>query len=1098
VAWQGVNPVSGFLSRDVMAGLTLFTSNRLEVLVDLLGEVISEPLASPLEKEVIIVQSKGMERWVSMELARRHGICANYRFPFPNAMLDEIFHLVLGAEMEVSPFDPDVMVWRIMRLLPDCLHRPGFEVLRGYLTGDAGRLKLYQLAERIADLFDQYLVFRPDMMLAWEDGAADEDEWQQVLWKELAGESRGAHRARLREDLIERLRRMNSMPGGLPRRLSIFGISALPPFHMAVFNALASFIPVNLFLMNPCREYWADILSDRESSRLTRLHGARDTGVEALHMEPGNNLLASMGKLGRNFFSLVQEIASEEFEDFREPGEESLLACLQSDILHLVERNAADKRLIDANDRSVAIHSCHSPMREIEVLHDQLLALFEQEPDLEPRDVLVMTPDIDAYAPYIHAVFDGPEHESLKIPYSITDRNLRRESRIIEAYLSILDLAGSRMEASRVLALIESGPLRRRFDLAESDIPLIHRWVRDTRIRWGVDEKSRAEMGFGDFAENSWRAGLDRLLLGYAIPGGGERLFESILPYDQIEGGDAVVLGKFLQFTELLFRELSSLVHARSLTDWAADLTGLLDSFFAPDEDAENEVQALRRVLNDLGSGQDTAGFTQPVAIEVIRSFLGARLEKEIAGLGFITGGVTFCAMLPMRSIPFQVIYMVGMSDGAFPRRGRTLGFDLMAKSPRVGDRSQRDDDRYLFLEALLSARRRLIISHVGQSMEDNSTLPPSVMVSELLDEIGKGFEVAEADDIVEHLTTRHRLQPFNPSYYTREDRKLFGYSSENCRAGQGLQGGRMWKQPFFPSSVGEPEEEWRLVDVDRLAAFFSHPAKFLLQRRLQVQLDLDDISTEDRESFELDHLDQYLLTRKLLERRGEEADLGAFYPVIKASGELPHGAVGRCAYGMLTGRVESFYALIEPYIRAGLLPPLAISLQLERFQLTGRIDRITGLGLVHYRSANLKARDHLNLWVRHLAMNACVDRGNPHTSFLIGKDGLVRYAPVKDAAGLLKALLETYWDGLQRPVHFFPQSSFAYACKIAAGEPREHAIKAARKEWEPNPFAGLPSESEDRYSKLCFRGMEALDLEFERLAEEVFRPLLSHIEKES
>jgi exodeoxyribonuclease V gamma subunit len=1076
-----------------MPGLTLFTSNRLEVLVGQLAQILKTPVASPLDPETIVVQSKGMERWVSMELARRHGICANCRFPFPNAVVDEVFGAVLGAVPNPSPFDPAVMTWKIMRLLPACVMRPGFEVLRNYTQGDLGQLKQYQLARRIADLFDQYLVFRPEMMLSWVSDEEGEDNWQPLLWRELVRDAEPVHRAALRKSFLASLQRTSAPPPGLPQRLAIFGISALPPFHMDVFSELARFVPVNLFLLNPCREYWADIRSEQEMSRIIRRHEQQQLTPADLYLEQGNSLLASMGKLGREFFQIIQGAVSEEHDLFEEPGEGSLLACIQTDILHLAERDRDTKTAIAAQDRSIALHACHSPMRAVEVLYDQLLALFQEEPDLGPQDVLVMTPDINAYAPFIHAVFDAPEQPALKIPFSIADRSMRRESQIMEAFLGILDLVGSRLGAPQVLALLESSALRRRFDLGETDVLLIHRWADDTRIRWGADEKSRAAMGFGSIGENSWRAGLDRLLLGYALPGGDERLFQGVLPYDHIEGGDAAVLGRLVEWVQSLFADVAALARPRSLAQWAEVLTHLLEQFFVPDADGEREAQTVRQVLNDLASKEEAAAFTDPVTLEVIRSLLGQRLETAMLSPGFITGGVTFCAMLPMRSIPFQVICLLGMDDGAFPRQSRALGFDLMARTPRAGDRSQRNDDRYLFLEALLSARRRFYLSYVGQSLEDNSPLPPSVLVCELLDAIGNGFTAAGGGDIVERLTTRHRLQPFSLQYFKGDDARFFSYSAENCQAGEQAQAACAPPRLFIAERIDEPEEEWLSVDVDQLAAFFTHPAKFLLQRRLRIQLEIQEAALEDREIFELVGLKHYQLAQQLLERRMAGYDLNALFPVVKASGRLPHGAVGACRYDLLAGSVESFYAAVEPFLQAAPLPPQVVDLQLPPFQLSGRIGHLNALGLLHFRSARLKAKDHLNVWVRHLVRSVVGASGQPLESFLIGKDGALRYTPVEPARETLNALLSTYWEGLRRPLHFFPQTSLAFALKQATGKSREEALKAARNEWRRPANAEYSGESEDPYLQLCFGRLEVLDEAFEDLALRVFQPLLEH-----
>ena len=430
-----------------MPGLKLFTSNRLEILAERLAEQFRPPLPSPFESEIILVQSKGMERWLSMELARHHGICANYRFPFPNRFVYDVFKKVIPDLPESSPFDPWVMTWKIMRLLPACLKRKGFESLRVYLGDERSSLKRFQLSSRIADTFDQYLVFRPEMILEWDQGAGD--HWQAILWRELAKGDEKKHRAGLQKAFFEALRNNSVDLKNLPTRISVFGISALPPFHIEILSALSKFIDVNLFLMNPCREYWSDITSGREMKRIAEKMQKGDKVPKDLPLEKGNSLLASMGALGREFFNQIYGLGCDDQGVSVDSGEESLLRAIQSDILNLRDRSGDARSKITESDDSIRIHSCHSPMREIEVLQDCLLALFEGDPDLRPRDILVMAPEIRIYAPFIQAVFSLPADDPRRIPFSVADRGVREEGSLIDAFLNFLALGRSRLVPPR-------------------------------------------------------------------------------------------------------------------------------------------------------------------------------------------------------------------------------------------------------------------------------------------------------------------------------------------------------------------------------------------------------------------------------------------------------------------------------------------------------------------------------------------------------------------------------------------------------------------------------------------------------------------------
>jgi len=1088
-----------------MNGVRIFTSNRLENLAELLAEVLREPLSSPFSGEIVLVQSKGMERWVSMQLARYHGICANIRFPFPNAFVREMFRRVIPDLPDRSPFDPDILSWRVMKCLPSLAGRPAFRGLRRYFGKGTEPLRIFQLSERIADLFDQYLVFRPDMIERWERGHGT--HWQAVLWRELVKGNEGRHRAALAKAFHERLRGGGDRTfEGLPERVSVFGISSLPEFHMQVLASLSKTMEVNLFLMNPCREYWGDILSDWEMER-RRMRIPKGVVSEAdLHLEKGNSLLASLGTVGREFFDLLQDLNGAESTDFVDPGRESLLACIQSDILNLRERGreGEEKTVLSPEDRSLRIHSCHGPMREMEVLRDQLLDLFERDPELSPGDILVMTPDIESYAPYIQAVFDVPKTDPTWIPFSISDRSMRCESGIIETFMSILDLRGGRYEASRVLAILENPAVQGRFGLTEEDLRLLRRWVRDTGIRWGIDEGTRVSQGLPGFRDNTWEAGLERLLLGYALPGGEEKMFHGILPYDLVEGEQAGVLGALVAFSRELFDRVQDLGRPRTPREWSRTLLELLDVFFIEGEGFDSELQAVRRILREFGESSCFEGFEydEPVDIPLIRWKLGHVFKKQGFGKGFLAGGVTFCAMLPMRSIPFKVICLVGMNGDAYPRQQRPLGFDLMARHPRRGDRSRREDDRYLFLEALLSARKTLYISYVGQDIRDNTPLPPSVLVNELLEYVEQGFEVP-GSCIRDHLVIRHRLQAFSPAYFEKGSR-LFSYSREHCMAARALLTTPLNPPGFLSGELPEPDSTWKTVELGDLCRFFANPAGYLLEKRLGVRLEYRSVTLEDKEIFELRGLDRYRLEQDLLEKGLKGENLLERLPRVRAAGLLPHGSVGETVFKRTAGAVERFVRWIRPFMGDEPSPPLDVDLVLNGFRITGSIRNIYPRRLLHFRHARLRAKDFLGLWVNHVLLNILAGEDCPKTSMLAGvrtdrKDGIHwvawEYAPLRKGEAVLTRLLEIYWEGLRRPIPFFPESSFRYGEEMLDKKnDRMKALEAASKKWEGGERQR--GEKEDASYRICFRGESPLDVEFERLTREILEPLFSHRRK--
>jgi exodeoxyribonuclease V gamma subunit len=806
-----------------------------------------------------------------------------------------------------------------------------------------------------------------------------------------------------------------------------------------------------------------------------------------------------MGGLGKDFFDLLSALECEEISFFQEPEGGSLLATLQSDILNLTDTSSpgAVRRPVAPEDPSIRIHSCHSPMREMEVLYDQLLDMFSNNPDLEPRDILVMTPDIESYAAYVHAVFDMPRPAHLRIPFTIADRDIRREGPVIETFLKILDLRDSRFGASQVMAILECPAVRHRFGLREPELETIEQWIAQSGIRWGIDAQSKANQGLPPLPENTWRAGLERLLLGYALPGREEMIFQGIVPIDAVEGESAQVLGRFCEFAEQLFAAAGALHQSRSLDQWTTTLSGLLDTFFEASEDGERDLQVLRRMIFSMKEAAETASFPAEVDVDVIRWHLGRSAEREGFGLGFMTGGVTFCALLPMRSVPFQVICLVGMNHEAYPRQARPVGFDLMAKHPRKGDRSRRDDDRYLFLEALLSARETLYISYIGQNIQDNHPVPPSVLVSELLDYVEQGFEVHDRS-IRDHLITHHRLQAFSPEYF-KEYGALISYSEENLKAARRLVGPKQTPEPFIPKGLPVPDEEWRRVDLEDLCRFWENPSKYLLSKRMGIYLQEGATVLQDGEPFEVTGLEKYLLEQELAERALSGESLRDLLPLYRASSRLPHGTLGTCTFQDLSSGVMAFVKKTLPLMEGDPLEPIESTLSVGDFTLTGKLGDLYAHRMVRHRYARLTPKNRLRAWIAHLFLNATAPPGYPTTTVLLGLEynhknevqwlGL-EYPSVTAALEILAQLLADYWEGLQRPLHFFPHSSWEYARWILqAGKDPEHAMSRARGQWMGNDFSR--GEREDIYIQQCFRNTDPLDRSFQDLALGIFTPVM-------
>jgi exodeoxyribonuclease V gamma subunit len=1065
--------------------LILHASNRLEILADQLADLVRQPCGLPFSPEIIIVQSNGLARWLSLHLAQRLGICAQIHFPLPGTFVWELFRRMLRSVPELSPFAPEVLTWRIMALLAALEDSPQFVPLQAYCgTGEV--LKRFELAGRIADVFDQYLVYRPDWIRQWEQGV--DEHWQAALWRRLVT-SDDAHRVRLHDQFLANLSAERIAQAGLPARLALIGISTLPPLYLEIFARLAAYLEVHGFLLNPCQKDW------RESSTTRHIAPSGAPGdPEALSGGTSNPLLTSMGKLGRDFMDLVHAYQPRIVEQFVDPGTATLLHGLQADIFHGRCRGVPPCSALPLRvaDRSVQVHVCHSPMREVEVLHDQLLGLFETSAALQPADVIVMTPDIDAYAPCIEAVF-GAGGRTPAIPFSIADRGPRAESPLVNGFFALLDLPGSRYDAQRLFTLLELAAVQRRFALEEHDLALVHRWLLETGVRWGIDQDSRAALGLPATREHTWRAGLERLLMGYALPGDTRQFFADILPYDAVEGTEAQVLGRFCTFADAAFGIATALRDPRSVPAWSTVLGAMLAQFFQPDEVEEADLQAIRSALQQIAQAATQAGFDAPVGLDVMKASLRRSLETLEWPMRFLTGGVTFCAMVPMRSIPFAVVCLIGMHYDNFPRRQRSLSFDRMAQEFRPGDRSRRDDDRYLFLEALLSARSCLYVSYVGHNIRDNSVIPPAVLVSELLDAIAHGcYPTGQPEaEVLPQIVTHHPLQAFSRHYFSGDDR-LFSYAKDLCEASRQAGCAAQSPERLVIDGLSEPGVEWRTVELRSLLDFFRHPTRYFIQKRLGIFLQEGQGVLESREPFTLEALPRYRLRQTVLQQHLQGEKPVSLQKFVRAAGLLPHGQAGKALFEREWPGIERFATRLQQVLPPAERCALDVDLSLGELRLTGQLVDVTQHGLVGYHLGAVRPQDYVELWVRHLVLNCLAPDMLQLQSLWLGEKEMLALRPVEAPQACLHDLLTWYWRGLCRPLPFFPNSAFAYADAQRQGKP--DPLGVARSTWEGSEWSR--GEAADPYYQLTFRDDDPLDEAFKTVASAVFLPLFSHREQ--
>ena len=1046
--------------------LRLYQSNRLEVLADQLADLLSQSAGSVFSPQQVVVQHPAMRRWLTLKLAERMGICANITFPLPANFIWQLFQACAHEVPQENAYSPAVLQWRLLSRLDAFRNDPRFSAVNAYL-GQGEELDHYQLAGRIAELFDQYLIYRPDWITAWEgnESRVPGDEWQAALWRALVMDEAGPHWIHLLQAFEQRLS-AGELAGRLPERVILFGISSLSPAYLDLLRRLAEQIDVHLYLVNPCQDYWTEIVPEQEQARQT----VAANGLE-LYLDVGNPLLASLGRQGRDFFAAILELDPGCEPCFVESQGDTRLARLQREILNL--EPSADS---SPCDDSIRIHACHSPMREIEVLRDQLLDIFERHPELTPDDVVVMMPDIDSYAPVITALFSEPDQTPYLL-FDIQGRSTLDANPALRSFFTLLDIPNGRMPASEVVTLLETASLRQRFGITDDALPLITRWIEQGTIRWGRDAGDLARLGLPERAQNSWQAGLDRLLLGYAMGGDEPGLIDGILPQRGIEGADAQQLGGLAEFVQSLFALSHTLSGSSSVIEWCGRFQRLLATFFEPEE-SHDELAILRSAIETTQHQVQQAAFHDAVGLALISTHLRREVESLAAGGGTGGSGIRFCSLTAMRGQPAAVVCLIGMNDGQFPREQRSFAFDLIAQHGRAGDRSRRADDRYLFLELLLAARSTLYISYTGQDQRDNSELPPSELVNELLDYLGR-----------DGVLTRHPLQPFSQRYF-KADSGLFSYSTQMCEAGQVKEGADRIVPTSFTASLSEPDAEWRQLSPEQLIDFFSSPARYLLRRRLGVRLDEGDVQLASEEPFELDYLSAIQLQESLLESgHGKEV----LFEQEMMAGRLPHGEPGRVLFDSSWSQAESLRRRIED-LKLPLLAETAsldIDLQLAGLRLSGQLHGVTRSGLVNYSPHRLWANQHIEFWLRHLMLNAAADKSVVCSSLWLDSERLYTLPPIESACERLEALVDCYWRGLREPLHLFPKSSLAYAAQIQQQKTVDQALKSARICWYGNDFS--EGESFKPYFQLAFGQQEVLDAEFEALSHLLFLPYLKH-----
>lgn len=1150
-------------------GLVVYTSCRLETLLHALADHLAAAPLPPLCQETIVVPSQGLARWTKQRLAERFGIAASLELPFPGAFVQQLEERLATGPLRTiqRAFHKDVLPFRLWRLLDEPALKKTIAKAAAYVQHDPDQRKRLQLVTRLANLFDDYQLYRPDLLERWAagDDAAElgpHAPWQAELWRALlrdAGVPLAAaatptappKRARRRAEptgpllfgggeaaptkgaptdapadaahrfprLLRALRDPAQARGLLPPRLTVFGAGTLPPAVLELLAVCAEHVPVALYVPMPTGEFSEDVhRRSTEHNALFARFGAEAREFARLLTDKLEAFGTSADHLGDDAAAVAEATTSA-----RAP---SLLTQLQQDVASLLQRGEgrgpdAEPIVLRRDDSSLRVHSCHGPQRELEVVRDQILDAFDRDPTLEPHDVLVLVPDIERYAPFAHAVF-GPVAEFL--PFHVADKSPASDLPLCASLFAVLDLAHERLEVHDVLHLLESPAVQARFQLRHGDLPALRARCERAGIRWGRDGAQRAlQFQVPAFEENSWAAGIERLLFGVAT-GPVDDLVNGVLPVADATSGRDEQLNRLLHFLQTLFAQLSGLQQPQPLAQWATRLEELLAALFVPqDADDEQALALLRGACANLRRIADAARLREPLQRVVVQQWLASALQQHKSQRGFLAGAVTVAALMPMRTVPVRQLYVCGLDDASFPRRDRPVPFDLMAAKRRPGDRSVRLDDRQMFLDVLMAARERLHLTYVGRSQKDDSECAPSVVLAELLDFLdavcttgakkqGKKSPKGEADDVParDWLCVPHPLQPWSVRYRDRSDDRLFTFGLGDQQPLPMLEAEPAWcTGPVTPPTELLGDE----LPLQRLLDFWWQPSRFFLREVAKVRVRDRDDDAPEHEPFVVDPLDRWRLQDETVQR-GLEGRQPPRDPVARmtATGLLPVGARGTLAFQDVDDEAREILVRIQ---RHGPLTTQPIDVTIDGVRVFGAIPGVGEHDIVYATVAAMKAKYRLRAFLLHVfatLQRHTTGAALPRRTTVVAKDETRELAALDHATAyeVGRVLVEGYRQGLQEPLPVFQEASEAYADEFQPKKskkpvaPRSEAamkasgLRAAKNSFEANLSGDYPKgDSADQDVRLCWRGRDAIkDPRFQTLARILWGQLLQRERK--
>ncbi len=1098
------------MAQGIPGDFRLYHSNALEVLAGILADLLRAPVPPErlLEPEVVLIPQVAMRRWLQATLAAAHGVAANIDFLTPGEFVGQVLAANLGpAEGEL---DAGTLHWRLYAALrePALLGLPALAAIAAHVDG-GDPLRAWALAGELAAVFEKYQAWRRDWLLRWEAGA-DPDDPQAILWRHVA---RGrVHRARRIQDYLDRFEAPDApLPAGMPARLSAFATLNVSPDVLRVVATQARVGTLHCFVPSPSEAYWGDL------QRMRAVPEAELATEGALLAGGENRLLQAWGAAGVDFMRLVGNYevmhASAELRAHADPADGggplrgSLLRRMQSDVFHRRGEPGFPKReAVDRTDPSLQLHACHTRLRELQVLRDQLRALFDDErfdPPLQPREVAVLAPDIDPYLPYLGAVF-GDRGGDDTIPYALADASPLANEPLAEVFLRLLALPVSRFGLHEILDLLASPALAEANGLDAPALERLQAWLSEAGARWGLDAQHRTRFDAPEDEAYTWAFALDRLLLGYAS--GSDALVRAsdghlVAPLPDLEGGALDALDTLLRLLRVLERHADVLSEAMPPAQWRERLLALLDALLPrPPASAAGQraLDRLRTLVDAFARSASEAGFDAPVPAEAVRAHFGAVLAEADVRAPLLTGGVSIARMVPMRLLPFRVICVLGMNDAEFPRRDPAPGLNRLTAElgtgrRRAGDRSTRDDDRFLFLQLFTAAQDVFYVSWQGADPRDGSRREPSVLVSELID-AAAAQHAGDAREVAEALVVRHPLQPFSPQAFGPADEpRRFSYHARWQQAAAGAADRRVPLPPWFEAEPLADAEAPPELPISALRRFLLQPAESLLERMglrlVEIEAHGDDVEPL---AGPAPGLERSVLQRALFDELLHGRDDATIHASLRARGLLPSGAAGR---RVLADQREALAPWLDAFAgwRGDARPESRLAeVEIDGVRIHGRIQDVYPHGIARLRFGKPNGpsviRSGLD-WLLARAAGLELPFFDFHEADArgVGPHPREPLSPA-EACDALRRLLALRAQGLREPLPYAPYSAWCYA----SADNADKAVEAARRQWHGAGGGGGFAEGQGDALRQVLRGRdpfadEALLVRFADAAMTVF-----------